>query len=222
MNIAENIINLKNRIPNHVKLIAVSKTKPNKEILEAYNAGQRIFGENKVQEIVRKHDELPKDIIWHFIGHLQRNKVKYIVPIVSLIHAVDSLRLLRTINNEAEKQGKIINCLMQVNIAEEETKFGLSYLELKEILDSEEYAAFRNVRIFGLMGMATYTTDIKKIRNEFRNLKLLFDKIKKSHFSDSEFFKEISMGMSGDFVIAVEEGSTMIRVGSMIFGDRNY
>ncbi|MBN2636755.1 MAG: YggS family pyridoxal phosphate-dependent enzyme [Prolixibacteraceae bacterium] len=222
MDIASNIAEIKTRIQENVKLVAVSKTKPNEYILEAYNAGHKIFGENKVQELSRKYDELPKDIEWHFIGHLQSNKVKYIAPFVSLIHGVDSLKLLKTINKEAEKHDRIISCLLQFHIATESTKFGFSLQEVKDMLKSGEIAFLKNVKIAGVMGMATYTDDEKKVRNEFKNLHQIFESLKKEFFADSPDFSEISMGMSDDFPIAVEEGSTIIRIGSKIFGERNY
>jgi len=222
MKISENIIQILNEIPKNVKLVAVSKTKPNENILEAYNAGQRIFGENKVQDLVKKFEELPKDIQWHFIGHLQTNKVKFIACFVGLIHAVDSLNLLEKINSEAKKNNRIIDILFQIYIAEEESKFGLDYIELIEILNSEVYCNLKNVNVVGLMGMATYTDNIHQIRKEFASLKETFQKVKQTYFLDNDNFKEISMGMSGDYKIAIEEGSTMIRVGSNIFGERNY
>ncbi len=222
MNISENLLKIKNQIPQKVKLIAVSKTKPNEDILEAYNSGHKFFGENKVQDLEKKYEELPKDIEWHYIGHLQRNKVKNIAPFVSLIHAVDSLRLLRKINEEAAKNNRTINCLLQMHIAKESAKFGLDINELKEILSSEEYSSMNRIKIVGLMGMATYTEDKTIIKNEFDYLKKCFDEIKKEFFGKSNDFKEISMGMSGDYDIAVESGSTMIRIGSIIFGKRNY
>ncbi|MBT3209074.1 MAG: YggS family pyridoxal phosphate-dependent enzyme [Bacteroidetes bacterium] len=220
MNIKQNIRFFSETIPNSVKLVAVSKTKPNEIILEAYQAGQKIFGENKIQDLVRKYEELPKDIEWHMIGHLQTNKVKYIAPFVGLIHAVDSLKLLSTINKEAQKNNRIIKCMFQLHIAEEDTKFGLDYNKLIAILDSEEFSKFQNIEIVGLMGMATYTEEEDQIRNEFKYLANSFKKIKNKYFSESEKFCEISMGMSGDYRIAIEEGSTMIRVGSLIFGAR--
>jgi pyridoxal phosphate enzyme (YggS family) len=222
MKISENIIQILNEIPKNVKLVAVSKTKPNENILEAYNAGQRIFGENKVQDLVKKFEELPNDIQWHFIGHLQTNKVKFIACFVGLIHAVDSLNLLEKINSEAKKNNRIIDILFQIYIAEEESKFGLDYIELIEILNSEVYCNLKNVNVVGLMGMATYTDNIHQIRKEFASLKETFQKVKQTYFLDNDNFKEISMGMSGDYKIAIEEGSTMIRVGSNIFGERNY
>jgi len=222
MDIGKNIQKLKNELPEGVKLVAVSKTKSNEDILAAYDTGHRIFGENKVQELTRKQDELPKDIEWHFIGHPQSNKVKYMAPFVALIHGVDSLKLLKTINKEAKKSNRTIRCLLQFHIAEESTKFGLNEEEAIEILESEQFGHLTNVEIGGVMGMATYTDDTEQIRKEFRNLHTIFEKLKAQYFSDRDSFCEISMGMSDDFSIALEEGSTMIRVGSKIFGPRNY
>ena len=204
----------------HVKLIAVSKTKTVGEILEAYNAGQRDFGENLVQELVEKAEQLPQDIIWHQIGHLQSNKVKYIAPFVSVIHSVDSLKILQEINKQALKNKRTIDCLLQVHIAEEDTKYGLGYDELIEILRSEELKILRNIRIIGLMGIATNTKTERVIKEEFYELKTLFTGIKASFFRTDEAFKEVSMGMSSDYKIAISQGSTMIRVGSLIFGNR--
>lgn len=218
--ITENIKILKNQLPPSVRLVAVSKTRPERDILEAYNAGQRIFGENRVQEILRKKDQLPGDIEWHLIGHLQTNKVKAIVPFVSMIHSVDSYRLLSSINSESSKSGKVTDCLLQVHIADEETKSGFLPEELLEELDSHDLQELNNVRICGLMGMATFTDDSDKVRNEFRSLAGFFNKLRTEYFHDRPYFTEISMGMSGDYEIAVEEGSTMIRVGSLIFGER--
>ena len=223
MSIAENISKFNQELaPFHAQLIAVSKTKPNEDLLQAYEAGQRDLGENKVQELSRKHDELPKDIRWHMIGHLQRNKVKYIAPFVHLIHAVDSLRLLAEINKQAEKNNRVINCLLQIYIAREESKFGLDESELKELLTSPEFEAMQHIKIVGLMGMATNTDNEETIRNEFKYLKSLFDEAKANYQSEKIEMKEISMGMTSDYRIALEEGSTMIRVGSAIFGERNY
>lgn len=222
MQISENILKFITEIPSNVKLVAVSKTKPKEDILEAYNVGQRIFGENKIQDLAKKYEDLPKDIQWHFIGHLQSNKVKYIAPFVSLIHAVDSLKLLRKINSEAKKHNRTINCLLQLHIAKEDTKFGLDCDEVKEILRHPDFATLKNIRITGLMGMATYTIDNEQIKQEFKNLADCHIELKESFFKDSSYFKEISMGMSGDYKLAIEQGSTMIRVGSSIFGRRNY
>ncbi len=222
MEIGKNIDGILNTIPEEVKLVAVSKTKPVEMIMEAYNHGYRIFGENKPQELRDKHNEMPKDIEWHMIGHLQTNKVKYIAPFVSLIHAVDSIKLLAVINKEAKKNNRIIDCLLQVFIAEEESKFGLSEDELYQILDSDEFKQMENVRIVGVMGMATYTDDNAQISKEFANLKEIFGRVKSKYYSNANWFKEISMGMSGDYKLAIEQGSTIIRVGSSIFGNRVY
>ncbi len=216
-----NIKNLRGQIPPQVKLVAVSKTKPVSDILEAYNTGQRIFGENRVQELLNKKDLLPADIEWHLIGHLQTNKVKLIVPFISMIQSVDSFRLLKTINDEARKISRKINCLLQLHIAQEETKFGFSMQEVTEMIDDSSFREFDSVRICGLMGMATFTDDEKVVRSEFRYLAGCFRNLLSSRFSGNPDFKEISMGMSGDFYIAIEEGSTMIRIGSLIFGERN-
>jgi len=216
--IKENLLAIKNNIPSHVTLIAVSKTYPNQSILEAYEAGQRIFGENKVQELVEKYENLPKDIEWQMIGHLQSNKVKFIAPFVKLIHGVDSLKLLQEINKRAEQNHRIIDCLLQVHIAKEETKFGFDEKEILELFQSNEFHALKNIRIIGLMGMATFTDDEQEIRKEFRLLRTLFEKLRISNPQ----FQIISMGMSSDYKIAIEEGSSMIRVGSSIFGKRNY
>jgi pyridoxal phosphate enzyme (YggS family) len=222
MSIAENINLVKANLPVQVQLIAVSKTKPAELLMEAYNHGQRAFGENKVQELVWKYEELPKDIEWHFIGHMQTNKVKYIVPFVHLIHGVDSFKLLKTIDAEAKKANRIIPCLLQFHIAEEETKFGLSLNEATDILNSEEFKLMKNTQVSGVMGMATYTNDENQIHKEFAHLKAIFDILKSGHFANAPEFKEISMGMSGDYQLAVEEGSTMVRIGSTIFGERSY
>jgi len=204
------------------RLIAVSKTKPIPLLQEAYNLGARLFGENKAQEMAEKHEALPKDIEWHMIGHLQTNKVKYIAPFVSLIHSVDSLKLLKEINKRAEQNERVIDCLLQIYIAQEETKFGLSEEELFELLASAEFQAMSNVRIKGLMGMATLTENKEKIKQEFASLKQLSDRVKAKYTLPNTDFQEISMGMSGDYPIAIAEGSTLIRVGSLIFGERNY
>ena len=221
MSITDNIKRLKNEIEaTNVKLIAVSKTKPIEDIQEAYDAGQRIFGENQVQELVEKAEILPKDIQWHLIGHLQTNKVKYIAPFISLIHGVDSLKLLKEINKQAEKNQRIIDCLLQIYIADEDTKFGLDFDEAVELLRDEEYLELKNIRVVGLMGIASNTSNEKQIKEEFYELKTLFDGIKLSFFRKEESFKELSMGMSSDYSIAIEEGSTMVRIGSDIFGKR--
>jgi hypothetical protein len=220
--IKENLQKIKQNLPGHVKLVAVSKTKPNKDIMQAYNAGQRVFGENKVQELTAKYEELPKDIEWHFIGHLQTNKVKYIAPFVSLIHAVDSIKLLKTINKEAVKNERVIDCLLQFHIAEEESKFGLDWKKAEDILTSDVYKSLSNVRITGVMGMATFTDDELKITDEFKRLHRFFESLKSEYFSGNDSFKELSMGMSNDYLLAVAQGSTMVRIGSTIFGERNY
>ena len=216
--IEENLLKVKSSLLSHVTLVAISKTKPVEDILVAYNAGHKIFGENKVQELVTKYEEMPKDIQWHLVGHLQTNKVKYIAPFVSLIHSVDSLKLLKEINKEGGKCNRTIPVLLQIYIAKEESKFGLDENELDEILKMKDQ--FNNIHFSGLMGMATNTDDLNVVHNEFRSLKKLFDKIKSQYFLNDPAFKEISMGMSGDYEIAMEEGSTMVRVGSSIFGLR--
>lgn len=221
MSITDNIKTLKKEVESvKVKLIAVSKTKPIEDILEAYEAGQRIFGENQVQELKEKYELLPKDIEWHLIGHLQTNKVKYIAPFVHLIHGVDSLKLLIEINKQALKNNRIINCLLQIYIADEETKFGLGFDEVIDLLRSEEFSELKNIKIVGLMGIASNTDNKKQIKEEFYELKTLFDGIKLSYFRKEDSFKEISMGMSSDYTIAIEQGSTMVRIGSDIFGER--
>lgn len=222
MSVAENIDEIKANLPLNVRLIAVSKTKPNELLLEAYNHGQKAFGENMVQEMVGKYESLPKDMEWHFIGHLQSNKIKYIAPFVCLIHGVDSFKLLKAIDTEAKKVGRVIPCLLQFYIAEEESKFGLLMEEALEILNSDEFKLLRNVKISGVMGMATYTDDENQIRKEFTSLKTYFDMLKSNYFANDADFKEISMGMSGDYLIAIAQGSTMVRIGSTIFGERNY
>jgi pyridoxal phosphate enzyme (YggS family) len=218
--IRENLTKIQATIPSDVTLVAVSKTKPVSALQEVYDAGQRVFGENKVQEMTEKYEVLPKDIQWHLIGHLQTNKVKYIAPFVSLIHSVDSMKLLNEINKEAKKNNRVIDCLLQFHIAEEETKFGLSIEEAKELLESKEFVEMQNVSIVGIMGMASFTENIETIRNEFRVLESYFQILKSHFFKFNHHFKEISMGMSGDYLLAIEEGSTMVRVGSSIFGTR--
>ena len=223
MNLKKNIANFQKILQGtDCQLIAISKTKPQELILEAYDAGQRFFGENKVQELVDKYEKLPKDIEWHMVGHLQSNKVKYIAPFVHLIHSVDSLKLLKEINKQGIKNDRIINCLLQIFIAEEETKFGLSKDELLELIDSDIFQSFKNIKIVGLMGMATNTDDDSQIQKEFHSLKILFESVKEQVSAHNIEMKEISMGMSGDYRIAIKEGSTLIRVGSAIFGSRNY
>jgi pyridoxal phosphate enzyme (YggS family) len=213
MPIANNLKAIQSSLPKEVTLVAVSKTKPNTAILEAYQAGQRIFGENKVQELAKKAEELPKDIVWHMIGHLQTNKVKFIAPFVSLIHGVDSLKLLKEINKRAEQNNRIIDCLLQVHIATESTKFGFGLDELESALNTAKES--QNIKIIGLMGMATFTDDTQQVTQEFKSLKTVFDTVKNNNITT------LSMGMSGDYKIAIEQGSTMIRVGSAIFGHRN-
>ncbi len=217
MNIEKNLKSIKEDLPAEVTLVAVSKTKSTSMIMEAYNAGQRDFGENKVQEMTAKWEDLPKDIRWHMIGHVQRNKVKYMSDFVSLIHGVDSHRLLVEIDKRARNSERIIDCLLQVHIAEEESKFGFDEAEIIELLDSGKLESLKNVRLLGLMGMATFTEDSEQVRREFRGLKKLFDRLKE-RLPD---FRELSMGMSGDYQIGIEEGSTMVRIGSSIFGARN-
>ena len=209
-------------LPDSVTLVAVSKTKPVSDLQEAYDAGQRIFGENHALEMRDKHEALPQDIQWHFIGHLQTNKIKYIIPFVKLIHSIDSANLLEAVNKEAKKHDRVVDCLLQFHIAMEETKFGLDLDEARQLLDSEAYKQMQNIRICGVMGMATFTDDEVEVRKEFKHLKDIFDILKKDYFADQSWFKEISMGMSDDYPIAVEEGATFVRVGSKIFGARNY
>ena len=217
MSIKDNLKAIKESIPSQVTLVAVSKTKPIADIEEAYAAGQRVFGENKIQEMTAKQEVLPKDIEWHMIGHIQRNKVKYMAEYVALIHGVDSLKLLKEINKQAKKHNRVISCLLQIHIAEEDTKFGFDENELSELIASSDIKQLNNIKIVGLMGMATFTDNNQQIRKEFKQLKSLFEKTKSS-FPD---LSQLSMGMSGDYKIAIEEGSTMIRVGSSIFGSRN-
>ncbi len=221
MSIADNIRSLKKETtPIKVTLIAVSKTKPADDVQQAYDAGQRLFGENMVQELVEKQEHLPKDIQWHLIGHLQSNKVKYIAPFISMIQSVDSIKLLQEINKHAEKNKRVINCLLQIYIADEETKFGLGFDEAVELLRSDEFAALKNIRIRGLMGIATNTENEKQVKDEYYELKTFFDGIKQSFFRKDDAFDTLSMGMSADYKIAIEEGSTMVRLGSTIFGTR--
>jgi PLP dependent protein len=221
MNICERIKNITEKIPDYSTLVAVSKMHPLEIIMEAYNCGQNNFGENKVQELVSKFEELPKDIKWHMIGHLQRNKVKYIAPFINLIHSVDSFKLLREIDKHAKNNDRIISCLLQFHIAEEETKFGFSIDEVYEIIENKDFANISNANIVGVMGMASFTDDKNTIRKEFKALKTYFDLLKERYFSEKDDFKEISMGMTNDWEIAVEEGSTMLRVGTSIFGNRS-
>lgn len=217
--IAQNIQEIEKQLQKRARLIAVTKTKPVEMLEETYQAGFRRFGENKVQEMTAKHDILPKDIEWHMIGHLQSNKVKYIAPYVSMIHSVDQFKLLKEINKEGRKNDRVINCLLQIFIAQEETKFGLSETEATEILESAELASLKNIKIVGLMGMASNTDNDEQVRNEFRHLKTLFESFKKYEKENVQML-ELSMGMSGDYPVAVEEGSTLVRVGSAIFGSR--
>jgi len=221
MSIADNIRSLKNETESiHVTLIAVSKTKSNDEILQAYSAGQRLFGENMVQELVEKFESLPKDIEWHLIGHLQTNKVKYIAPFISMVQSVDSLKLLQEIDKHAEKNKRVIDCLLQVYIADEETKYGLGFDELIELLRSEEFASLQHVRIRGLMGIATNTENEKQLKDEFYELRTFFEGVKQSFFRKDSSFDTLSMGMPSDYKIAIENGSNMVRLGSTIFGQR--
>ena len=218
MSIKEKLQNIKEGLPDQVTLVAVSKTKPLPDLQEAYDAGQRIFGENKIQEMSQKWEELPKDIQWHMIGHVQRNKVKYMAEFVSLIHGVDSLKLLKEINKQAVKHDRIIACLLQIHIAKEETKFGLDEKELLELLNSDSFKTLKNIEINGLMGMATFTDNQKQVKEEFCSLKSIFNNTK----DILPNINILSMGMSGDYTMAIEEGSTMVRIGSSIFGNRNY
>lgn len=222
MGIKTNIDLIKGNLGSNCRLIAVSKTQPNEKILEAYEAGQRIFGENKVQELVAKYEALPRDIEWHLIGHLQTNKVKFVAPFVSLIHSVDSKKLLDEIDKQAKKINRVVPCLLQIHIAREETKFGFDRTELMDLLHSSAFGQYTHVRILGLMGMASLTEDQAQVRAEFNGLKQLFDELKKMPLPAFVDLRELSMGMSGDYPIAVQEGSTLVRVGTAIFGERNY
>ncbi|HDS06946.1 MAG TPA: YggS family pyridoxal phosphate-dependent enzyme [Bacteroides sp.] len=221
MGVAENLELVRKEIPGHVTLVAVTKTKPVETILEAYRAGHRDFGENRVQELMQKKESLPADIRWHMVGHLQSNKVKLLVPFVHMIHGVDSLKLLKVIEKESAENNRVTDVLLQVHIAREETKFGLSEEELDALLYSEEFGRVTHTRIRGLMGMATFTENREQVRREFRYLKGLFDRLRGSVFAGSDAFNQLSMGMSGDYRLALEEGSTMVRIGSLIFGPRN-
>jgi pyridoxal phosphate enzyme (YggS family) len=216
----DNLKQIQSNIPKNVTLVAVSKTKPIEAIQELYNAGQRVFGENRVQELVEKHEELPKDIKWHLIGHLQRNKVKYIAPFVEMIHSTDSERLLDEINLQAKKTNRKINVLLQFFIAQEETKFGFDWDEIQDLFSRRKPESFDSIDFCGVMGMASFSDDESQVRNEFKKLKQIFDQLKQTYFLGSTSFSEISMGMSGDFQMAIEEGSTMVRVGSSLFGKR--
>lgn len=215
-----NLSEILNGIPEGIKLVAVSKTMPPEVVQEAYEAGQRIFGENKVQDLIMKHPLLPPDIQWHFIGHLQTNKIKFIAPFVDMVESVDSLKLLKELDKEAFKCGRVIKCLLQFHIATEETKFGLDVPEGEALLESEEFKSLKNIQIAGVMGMATYTENEQHVRQEFRELKRIFQLFKYKYFPSDAGFSEISMGMSGDYPIAIEEGSTMVRIGTAIFGTR--
>ena len=217
MSISKNIISIKKQIPSDINLIAVSKTRSVNEILECYNTGIKMFGENKALELAKKHDTLPQDIEWHFIGHLQTNKVKYIASFIKLIHSVDSLKILLEINKEAKNNNRIIDCLLEFYIASEETKFGLELNEAKQILDSPEFRQMENIRIVGVMGMASFTENMNIVRKEFIKLKKHFEIIKTEYFQNDNSFKEISMGMTNDYIIAIEEGSTMVRIGTAVF-----
>ena len=222
MMIKEEIAKITAELPLGVKLIAVSKFHPAEAVMEAYEAGQRLFGENKVQEMTAKHEVLPQDIQWHFIGHLQTNKVKYIALFVTMIHSIDSLHLLTEVNRQAEKAGRTIDCLLQLHIAHEETKFGFTFDECRDMLEEGSWKQLNHVRICGLMGMATFTDDMNQVEREFASLKAFFDELKGSYFKDSPAFKELSMGMTDDYPIAIRQGSTFIRIGTKIFGVRNY
>jgi pyridoxal phosphate enzyme (YggS family) len=220
--IKENLTNIRSTLPENVRLVAVSKTKPIEDLQEAYNAGQRVFGENKIQEMASKYDVLPKDIEWHMIGHLQSNKVKYMAHFVDLIHGVDKFKTLKVINKEAKKHDRIINCLLQAKIAKEDTKFGLSFDEIEAILTSEEIATLKNIKIVGFMGMATFTDNQNQLKEEFSSLKKFFEIQQLKPETANCILHTLSMGMSGDYKLAIENGSTMVRVGSSIFGHRNY
>ncbi len=221
MCISENLRNLQHQVPSNVKIIAVSKTQQVDRILELYHTGHRLFGENKVQELLLKQNALPHDIEWHFIGHLQRNKVRHLIPFISMIQSIDSFRLLQEVNKEAQKNSRIVPCLLQFHVASEETKYGLDWNEAVELLESAEYATLASIQLCGVMGMATMTSDPSILAAEFRKLTSIFTRIKENYFCDDPAFNEISMGMSGDYQLAIELGSTIIRVGTLIFGERN-
>jgi len=221
MSISQNLKQIQSELPEHVTLVAVSKTKPNSDIMQAYDVGQRIFGENKIQDMVEKHEQLPKDIKWHMIGHVQRNKIKYMAPFVSLIHGVENFKVLKEVDKQAAKHDRIIDCLLQIKIASEDSKFGMMASEALEIIGSEEFSELKNVMITGVMGMATFTEDHEQIKAEFTHLKSTFDHLKEFQSRNCKM-QTISMGMSGDYKLAIDSGSTMIRVGSRIFGTRNY
>ena len=218
MNISEQIKYYKSQLPEDVVLVAVSKTKPEENLLEAYNAGQRVFGENKIQEMTEKWENLPKDIEWHMIGHVQSNKVKYMAEYVNLVHGIDRLKLIKELNKQAQKHDRTINCLLQIKIAEEDTKFGMDINDAEAILNKNFKKTYPNVNVVGFMGMATFTNDEEQVQREFKTLKSHFDRLSKDHNS----LKILSMGMSGDYKLAITEGSTMVRIGSAIFGERNY
>ena len=220
--IQENLKKIRATVPEGVTLVAVSKTKPVSDVQEAYDAGQRVFGENHALEMRDKHEVLPADIQWHFIGHLQTNKIKYFIPFVTLIHSIDSIEHLEAVNKEAKKHDRVVDCLLQFHIAQEETKFGLDLEEARQLLESDAFKQMENIRLCGVMGMATFTDDMEEVRKEFKHLKSIFDTLKNDYFAGQEQFKEISMGMSDDYPIAIEEGATMVRVGSKIFGARVY
>ena len=221
MSITQGLKKIKEQLPEEVTLVAVSKTKPIKDILEAYNSGQRVFGENKIQEMVEKHDLMPKDIQWHMIGHVQRNKVKYMASFVCLIHGVDNFKLLKEINKQAEKYDRVIDCLFQLKIAEEDSKFGMTYNDAEAIIKSEEFSELKHINVIGFMGMATFTDNQNKIKKEFASLKTIFTTLSRHKYSNFNP-KVLSMGMSSDFQLAIECGSNMVRIGSTIFGARNY
>lgn len=222
MDIQANLKEVLTSLPAQVKLVAVSKFHPNESIEQAYRAGQRIFGESKVQELTGKYETLPKDIKWHFIGHLQTNKVKYIAPYIAMIHAVDSYKLLAEIDKQAAKNDRVIPCLLEIHIAQEESKYGFTFQECREMLEAGEWKNLTHICIAGLMGMATFTEDETEIKREFDSLKQFFNEIKQNYFADRDTFREISMGMSHDYPLAIEAGSTLVRVGSKIFGERIY
>ena len=222
IDIKKNLKEVRETIPTSVTLVCVSKTKPNEYIMEAYESGERVFGENKAQELRQKHETLPKDIQWHFIGHLQENKIKYIIDYVTLIHSVDSLKLLIEINKQALKHSRIVDCLLEIDISHEESKFGLSREEATKLLEDSEYKQLKNIRLCGVMGVGSITTDRDQTRKEFRELKELFTFLKTTYFPTADYFKQVSMGMTHDYDIALEEGATIVRIGSKIFGERNY
>ena len=221
MSISQNLKQIQSELPEHVTLVAVSKTKPNSDIMQAYDVGQRIFGENKIQDMVEKHEQLPKDIKWHMIGHVQRNKIKYMASFVNLIHGVENFKVLKEVDKQAAKHDRIIDCLLQIKIASEDSKFGMMASEALEIIGSKEFSELKNVMITGVMGMATFTEDHEQIKAEFTHLKSTFDDLKEIQSRNCKM-QTISMGMSGDYKLAIDSGSTMIRVGSRIFGTRNY